>query len=156
MAADTCPPPGAALPPLHWPWASAALLAAGSLLMATAPRRLRGADPRGQRGLRVHVAIAMLCAAGAFGIDLFAQAQAGLNPQAQAWSATVAMLLAYQGLHVAVLLLMGAYLLARSFAGRLQPQARATLDNTLPMWHCASVQGVAGLLLVQALPRLLG
>jgi cytochrome c oxidase subunit I+III len=66
------------------------------------------------------------------------------------------MQLAYQGLHVAVLLLMGANLLARSFAGRLQPQARATLDNTLPMWHCASVQGVAGLLLVQALPRLLG
>jgi cytochrome c oxidase subunit I+III len=52
--------------------------------------------------------------------------------------------------------MMGGYLLARSFAGRLQPQARATLDNTLPMWHCATVQGVAGLLLVQALPRLLG
>ena len=54
------------------------------------------------------------------------------------------MLLAYQGLHVAVLLLMGGYLLARSWRGRLQPQARATLDNTLLMWHCASVQGVTG------------
>lgn len=156
MAADTCPPPGAALPALRWPWASAALLAIGSLLMATAPRRLRDAAPRGQRMLRLQVALAMLCVAGAFGIDLFAQTQAGLNPQAQAWSATVAMLVAYQGLHAVVLMMMGGYLLARSFAGRLQPQARSTLDNTLPVWHCATVQGVAGLLLVQALPRLVG
>ncbi|KWT73902.1 putative cytochrome c oxidase chain I protein [Variovorax sp. WDL1] len=156
MAADTCPPPGAALPALRWPWASAALLAMGSLLMATAPRRLRDADPRAQRVLRLQVALAMLCVAGAFGIDLLAQAQAGLNPQAQAWSATVAMLLAYQGLHVVVLMMMGAYLLARSFSGRLQPQARATLDNTLPLWHCATLQGIGGLLLVQGLPRLLG
>jgi cytochrome c oxidase subunit I+III len=99
------------------------------------------------------VALAMACTAGAFAFDLAGHWQAGLDPQAQAWSATVGALLGYQGFHVAIVLLMGGYLLARSWSGRLQPQARATLDNTVPMWHCVSAQGLIGLLLVQSLPR---
>lgn len=53
-------------------------------------------------------------------------------------------------------MLMGGYLLARSWSGRLQPAARATIDNTLPMWHCVSVQGLLGMVAVQMAPRLAG
>jgi cytochrome c oxidase subunit I+III len=63
------------------------------------------------------------------------------------------MLLAYQGFHLAVLTLMAGYLLARSWRGRLRPDARATLDNTTVLWHCVTAQGVMGALLVQWLPR---
>ncbi|MBT2325679.1 cbb3-type cytochrome c oxidase subunit I [Variovorax paradoxus] len=153
MAADVCPPPGASLPAARWPLAAAVLLAAGSLLIALAAARPVNAEPRRQRLLRVQVALAMACTASAFGLDLAGHWQAGLDPRAEAWSATVGTLLGYQGFHIAVVLLMGGYLLARSWTGRLQPQARATLDNVVPMWHCVSAQGLAGLLLVQALPR---
>lgn len=155
MVADVCPPPGAALPASWRAMLSGVLLLAGSLAMALAGRRLRSADPRRQHGLRMGVALAMLCAAAALGVDLHGHQEASLNPRAHAWSATVAMLLAYQGLHIALLLLMGGYLLVRSWAGRLQPRARASLDNTVPIWHCVSAQGLIGLLLVQSLPRLL-
>ena len=55
-----------------------------------------------------------------------------------------------------VLLLMGGYVLARSLAGRLRPDARATLDNTALMWHYVSVQGIAGMVLVRFLPSWMG
>ena len=44
----------------------------------------------------------------------------------------------YQGYHVEVLLLMGGKLLARSWVGKMLPQARATLDNTLLMFGCVA------------------
>jgi cytochrome c oxidase subunit I+III len=96
----------------------------------------------------------MACTSGAFALDMAGHLQAGLDPRAQAWSATVGMLLGYQGFHVAVVLLMGGYVLARSWSGRLQPAARATLDNTLLMWHCVTAQGLLAALAVQLAPRL--
>lgn len=153
MAADVCPPAGAALPAARWPLGSAALLAAGSLLMAGAAHVLGSAEASGQRLLRALVLLAMACTSGAFALDLAAHLQAGLDPRAQAWSATVGMLLGYQGFHVAVLLLMGGYVLARSWSGRLQPVARATIDNTLLMWHCVTAQGLLAALAVQMAPR---
>ena len=153
MAADVCPPPGAALPAARWPLGAAVLLVAGSLLMAGAVRALRASEPRGQRLLRALVLLAMACTGGAFALDLAGHLQSGLDPRAQAWSATVGMLLGYQGFHVAVLLLMGSYVLARSWSGRLQPAARATIDNTLLMWHCVTAQGLLAALAVQLAPR---
>jgi cytochrome c oxidase subunit I+III len=51
---------------------------------------------------------------------------------------------------------MACYVLARSWAAKLAPQARATLDNTAVLWHYTTVQGLAAAALVQGLPRLLG
>jgi cytochrome c oxidase subunit I+III len=68
----------------------------------------------------------------------------------------VAALLGWQGLHAFVLLLMGGYVVARSFAGALRPDARATLDNTALMWHYTTVQGLAGMALVRLLPQWMG
>jgi cytochrome c oxidase subunit I+III len=65
-------------------------------------------------------------------------------------------LVGYQGLHVVVITLIAAYLIARFASGRLRPNARATLDNTVLFWQYAAVQGALTVAAVQALPRLLG
>ena len=61
-------------------------------------------------------------------------------------------MLGYQGLHVAILLIMGSYLIARSIGGRLHAQAHATFDTTMLMWHYTSVQGAVLLGVVNFLP----
>nr|WP_255428295.1 cbb3-type cytochrome c oxidase subunit I [Ramlibacter cellulosilyticus] len=152
MKLDVCPPPGASVPAGGAVGAVAALLASSALL-AWATRRV---GRPGQRLLCAAVVLATASFLAAFGIDLASHLQVGLAPRNHAWSATVAALLAWQGLHVFVLLLMGAYLVARSFAGRLRPDARATLDNCAVFWHYAVVQGIATVLLVRLLPQWMG
>ncbi|MOA60442.1 hypothetical protein D3C78_1853290 [compost metagenome] len=82
--------------------------------------------------------------------------QNGLAPRADAWSATVAALVAWQGFHALVLLVMGGYVIARSFAGRLRTNARATLDNTALMFHGVVAQGLVGMALVRWVPAWMG
>ena len=156
MAAEVCPPPGAAQPALQWPLLSALLWLAGSGGIACAGRLLDDPRPERQRALRWLTALALCCAFGALAVDLASHRVAGLDPRDEAWSATVGMLLGYQGFHALVLLFAGGFVLARSWGGRLQPMARAPLDNTRLLWHCATAQGVLGALIVQAAPRLLG
>jgi cytochrome c oxidase subunit I+III len=151
MALDVCPPPGARLPE-GGGWA-AALLVAASLVMAwAARRRLDGS----QWLLRVAVVLGMVASVAGFALDLASHLQAGLAPGDQAWSATVAALLAWQGLHAVLLLIMGLNLLGRSFAGLLRPDARGTLAYSALMWHYVTVQGLAVLALVRLLPSWLG
>jgi cytochrome c oxidase subunit I+III len=156
MASDVCPPPGAALPAMRWPLAAALLLAASSGAMLAATRMVGTPHALGQRWLRVLVALAMAGAAAAAALDTGGHLMAALDPRAEGWSASVGMLLGYQAFHIAVLMLMGGYVLARSWTGRLQPAARATIDNTGLMWHCVTTQGIIGALTVQLVPRLLG
>ena len=151
MKLDVCPPPGAALP-TGGAWAAAALVA-GSLLMAAAVRLLRH---QRHGWLCTAVALATLSTLGAFAIDLGAHLQAGLSPTHHAWGATVAALLSWQGFHMAVLLLMGGYVVARSLSGALRPDARATLDNSALFWHYVTVQGLATIALVRLLPQWMG
>ncbi len=102
------------------------------------------------------VLLAMGGAIGAITLDLGMHLQADLSSRADAWSATVAALVAWQGFHGLVLLVMGSYVLARSWAGRLRPDARATLDNTALMWHGTVGQALAGMALVRLLPAWMG
>jgi cytochrome c oxidase subunit I+III len=51
---------------------------------------------------------------------------------------------------------MAGYVIARSFAGRLRVDARATLDNTALFWQYVVVQGVATVVLVRWLPQWMG
>jgi cytochrome c oxidase subunit I+III len=154
MRLDICPPAGAALPQPLWPLLSCGLLVTGSLLIAWARRALTA--QASQRGLRIAVAAAVLCAAAAFGAEWHGQLQAGLVPSAQAWSATVAAMLSYQGLHVLVLLLIAPYLLARSWSGRLGAASRATMDNSALIWHYTTLQGLVFAASVNLLPRMMG
>ena len=58
-------------------------------------------------------------------------------------------MLGWQGLHAAVVLAMGAYVVARSVTGRLRPDARATLDNTALMAYYVTAQGLLAIGLVR-------
>lgn len=133
---------------------STALLLGASGLMVWAVRCLQQRPRQGL--LRLAVALAMVGAVGATGLELATHWQAGLSPRADAWSATVAALLAWQGFHSLVLIVMGCYVLARSWAGRLRTDARATLDNTALMWHGTVAQALVGMALVRWLPAWMG
>lgn len=137
MRLEVCPPPGARLPGPMAAWLVAALLAASSVLAWRAGRRAR-------QGWWLPAAAACLLAA--FGLDLGSHLAAGLAPQRNAWSAAVAALLAYAGLHAVVLAVAALYVAAR---GRLRAERRATLDNTILLWHCGVAQALAGLALVR-------
>jgi cytochrome c oxidase subunit I+III len=170
MAAVSCPPPGARLPAAPWAWLAAALWGASAAALAWAARRI-------ERPLRFRggLLLATVCAAAAFIAQWAGHADAGLVPSADAWSATVAALLGFQGLQTAVLLLMGSHLLARSAAGRLSARSRmsppgrpkgeyrraqpegtpVSLDVCKLFWIAAAVQGLLLELVVHGLPRLL-
>ncbi|WP_188381057.1 cytochrome c oxidase subunit I [Oxalicibacterium faecigallinarum] len=157
MLLQVCPPPNAALPKTIWPWTSAALLIAGSFCIEWARRRSRSlygdthVDFQPWLQLALVIALGLLCLA--YAADFFGHVQAGLTPTAQAWSAGVAVLVAYQGFHVVVLLLAGGYLLARSLAGHVTPTSHSTLDNVSLMWHYTTLQGVAAIFFINVLPR---
>jgi cytochrome c oxidase subunit I+III len=61
-------------------------------------------------------------------------------------------MLAWQGFHVAVLLIMGLYVCARAWSGKLRVDARASLDNTALLWHYVTVQGLAGMGIIYLMP----
>jgi cytochrome c oxidase subunit I+III len=151
MAADVCPPFGVELPGIGWPLMSAVLMVLGAGAMTLARLRLNGSS--GQALLRLLVAFGMVCAAASVSTDVLGHWRAGLEPTAQAWSATVSVLLSWQGFNVGVLLFMGSYVLARSFSGRLQTGARATLDNSWLMWLGVTAQGLVGTGAVQLIGR---
>ncbi|HWU98694.1 MAG TPA: cytochrome c oxidase subunit I [Oxalicibacterium sp.] len=159
MLLQVCPPPNAALPAPLWPILSCALLLSGSLLFEFVRRKSRTMTATThaafQPWLRVCVIGAVVALIAAFAADFSGQRQAGLDPTSQAWSATVAVMLAYQGFHVVVLALAGGYLLARSWAGRLTPASRGTLDNTALMWHYTTLQGFVAAFAVNVLPGLM-
>ncbi|MBI5277338.1 MAG: cbb3-type cytochrome c oxidase subunit I [Burkholderiales bacterium] len=140
MKLDVCPPPGTELPGFGW-WA-AALFALGSTCMAVAVRRMS----------HWPVAAAVVFSSAAFAVDLAAHAQAGLAPSHHAWAATVAALLGWQGFHAAIVVLVGGYVVARSLAGALRPDARSTLDNSALLWHYTTVQGIAVVACIRLLP----
>lgn len=146
MRLTVCPPPGASLPAAMWPITSSALLLAGSGLMAAAGRAV------GKPALSALVLAALACLGAAFAFDFNGYRLAQLDPTSSAWSAAIATLLAYQGLHVVALLLCGLYLCARAWSGHVTAASRATLDNIGLMWHYTTLQGIAGAVAIHAVP----
>jgi cytochrome c oxidase subunit I+III len=51
-----------------------------------------------------------------------------------------------------VLLTMGLYVCARSWNGKLLPDARASLDNTAVLWHYVAAQGLVGMGVIYLMP----
>ena len=150
MRLDVCPPPGSRVPDAIWPLLSCSLLIIGSALIEWTRRS------DGKSGMhRLLVLVALACALGAFAGDLRSQFLAGLDPTANAWAATIAAMLSYQGLHAVVLTILAVYLVARSWTGRLSAVNRATLDNCALVWHYATLQGVIIAVVLQVLPKLM-
>jgi cytochrome c oxidase subunit I+III len=146
MRLTVCPPPNAALAEPWWPLLSSALLVAGSLLMLGAKRAI------GNQWLPLLVLAALGCLVAAFAADFNGHRLAGLDPTAQAWSATVATLLAYQGFHVVILALAALYLCARAWRGHVTAASRATLDNIGLMWHYTTLQGIVAAVAIHVVP----
>ena len=156
MALEVCPPPGAALPTPSRAMANVVLLAASALLLRHCTRSPLGDGPHRQRLLRACALGALVCAVGAFGLSLAGHLDAGLSPRADGWSAAVGVIVAYQGFHCVLMMVLGGFLLARSWSGHLQPRARATLDNVGLLWQAAALQGILGEAILRLVPALMG
>jgi cytochrome c oxidase subunit I+III len=102
--------------------------------------------PRALLGLSSAAALAV----GSFIALLQLFGDAGLDPRAQAWAASVAAMLAYVGLHVVLMLIFTGYLVARAGAGLLTPRQRASHDNIVLLWGCGCAQAVLAALLPHA------
>ena len=148
--------PGAHLPPDNAVWASIALALVGAAAMGWLARHRSGGFSGTPLRFVALTLLATALSAAAWASGWAAHDAAGLAPRSNAWSATVAALLAWQGFHVAVLGVMGAYLVARRWSGLLTQTRRATLDNVALFWQYSLLQGVLALVLVQWLPRWLG
>ncbi len=153
MRLDICPPPGARLAAPWLPALSFALLATSGLLVALARRRPLEAK---QGALRWLFGGALVLAIAGFGIELAGQLDSGLAPTRHAWSAAVAAMIAYQGLHVLLCAITGVYVIARSARRHLTPHSRGTLDNTALIWYYTVLQGAVTGLAIHVWPRLMG
>jgi cytochrome c oxidase subunit I+III len=89
------------------------------------------------------------------GFALHVLAVGGIGPKANGYGATVYALLAWQGAHVLLVAIMGAYTLARRYAGLLDAARRVTYENTWLMWLFTALQGIATLAVIHS-PRLGG
>ena len=150
MRLDVCPPPGSALPEVMWPLLEAGLLVAGSVLVMLARRAV------GRGWLPWLVLAALVCAVLSFGCELLGYRTSGLDPTANAWSAAVAVLSSYQGLHIVALLVTAPFLCVRAWCGRLGEPNRATLDNVALIWHYTTLQGIAGAAAIHIVPMVMG
>lgn len=146
------PPPGQRLPHLDWGFAALALHA-GGLLPVWLAARLLGRRPAWLVRLLLVAGLLLLAAAGgAFALALL---RAGVEPTVHAYASASWAILAWQGMHVAIALIMGAYVLARSFAGRLDGRRRQAMDVTMLFWGYTVGQGIVSLALLLGFPRLL-
>ena len=152
MLGDICPPPGATLP--AWPpllWALTGF-AASALLLWWSGRHLRS-HPLGLLRALLGLLPAAGLAMAAWSLLLQTHLDAGLTPRAHGWSASVAALLSYVGLHTALIVLFAAYLAARAAKGLLTPRQRASFDNCALLWWSACLQGGMVVLLPHAVAR---
>ncbi|HEY8613382.1 MAG TPA: cbb3-type cytochrome c oxidase subunit I [Roseomonas sp.] len=123
--------------------------AAGMMLLASYLLRRRGALPFWAMPL----ALALLVAG--YAADLSAAWEAGLRPSQHAHAAITYGLLAWQGVNLAVSVIMALYTQARSWAGMIDGTRRLTFDNTMLFWLYTAGQGAVGIVLLHGFPRLL-
>ncbi|MDQ1154172.1 cbb3-type cytochrome c oxidase subunit I [Brevundimonas sp. SORGH_AS_0993] len=95
---------------------------------------------------------ATLAAGGAFAAEASAWWNSGLRPDASSQGATVYALLAWQGVFVAIALMMGAFVLLRRLCGLVSPRHPATFELVALFVVFTAVQGTATTLLIRLFP----
>ena len=145
---DAWSPAGTALPEGFWAAGAAGAWLAGSAGFMWAGRML---DSRRAAGgvWRGTVLGSLFLLLAAFGIDLMAWAGTGLQADGHAYGAMVHAVMAWQALHVCVVVFMTGYTMARSWSGKLDAARRVTFDNTRLFSYYTAGQGVAGILLLR-------
>lgn len=141
---------------LIWPTSAAALYLLSSAAVHFAGRMLLRVPAASSWPFRIAMILASVCTVAGVLMDLAGHLQSGLRPDQSSYAAATYMITSLQGFYAATLVLMAGYVLARSFAGRLDGVRRATFDNTMLMWHYATLQGLIGLALVTLFPRVVG
>lgn len=144
MRLQICPPPGASLPAWSWTLLSAGLLLGGSALVWLSDRVSNKLTPW-------VLIVALACTAGAFGVDVYSWRLVNLDGTRDTWSASISILLGFQGIMLFVLLLAAPYLCLRAWRGMIGPENRATRDNIALIWHYVTLQGLAGFLVIRGL-----
>ena len=150
------PPGDLDIPGLTWPAVAGAFYAFGSGAILLADRMLTKIPERGAWPFRCATAVAMPLLAAGFAVDIAGHWQSGMGPADHSYGAIVYMFSSLQGFYVGLLVIMAAFVLARSFAGKLNGMRRATFDNTMLLWHYVTVQGLVGLAVVSLFPRVIG
>ncbi|WP_458094580.1 cbb3-type cytochrome c oxidase subunit I [Roseomonas sp. WA12] len=145
------PPAGLGLPRVEWGTAALVLYLLAGAVLPLAGRLLR----RSGRMPFWAMPLALLLLLAGFGADFTALQAAGLRPESHAHAAISWAILFWQGVIVAVAVIMALYTQARSWAGMIDGTRRLTFDNTMLFWVYAAGQGVVGLVLLHGFPRLL-
>jgi cytochrome c oxidase subunit I+III len=145
-------PAADALPPWTYAPAIAVALVASGAAAEWAGKQLDRASPM---GFVTAVATAAIALAAATAIAAWAQWESGLRPAQSSYGALVFAALGIQAFYVAVIAVMAGYAIARRWARRLDARARVTYDNTRLLWHYTLLQGLATVVLLHGMPRLL-
>jgi cytochrome c oxidase subunit I+III len=87
-------------------------------------------------------------------LEIFSHWEAGIRPYSSGYGAMVFLASVLQAQLVVPLAVMGVFVLARRFTGRLDRIRRATFDNVALILHYAVAQGLVGQLLVHGFPRI--
>jgi len=143
------------LPSLSFPLVTGILLIGSSAVVYGAGRALEGRAS----SQRLFVPLILLAVAAIFfgsALEILAQWQTGLRPDASGYGAMVYVASCLQAELIAALVIMTAFVSARRIAGALDRVRRVSFDNLVLLWHYTVAQGVLGLILIHGFPRVTG
>jgi cytochrome c oxidase subunit I+III len=141
--AEAWPPAGGTAPAIGWSALAALGWLAGSAALEYASRALR------KMRHRVHaatMALGIALLAGAFVAMACALAATGVEPATHSFGAMAHALFYWQAVHVVVAVLMGVFVLARSWRSLVDHRRRATFDHARLFVHYTAAQGLLMLL----------
>jgi cytochrome c oxidase subunit I+III len=122
-----------------------------AVVLGVSARKLHDASPMSAAVLAVGSAAAI---AAAFGVDAATAWNAGVRPQTDAYAALIFAFLSWQGVFVAVVMMMALYALARLAAGLLVRERPMTIESIALFLSYAAAQGAVGLLVARGFPAL--
>jgi cytochrome c oxidase subunit I+III len=141
---------GVAGPGIFWPLSALGLfVVAWSATVLARETNRRG----GVQWSRALLIAASLLSIGGCGAGLAGPWTTGMDPTAHVYPAIVWMLVIWTAVHAAVGVIMHAYCLARSLAGRLTPRHDMELHNVTLYWHFMLVTAVVTFLVVGLFPE---
>jgi hypothetical protein len=107
----------------------------------------------GRTGLVPFVVLGALVLLLGMGGDFAWRWSAGIRPTENSFRAAVYANQFWQGLHAAITTVMALYLVARVWAGLIDPVRRVTFDNIRLFWFYTVVQALVGMALTHHFPR---
>jgi len=134
-----------------WTWLSVLLGLASAAAVWAAGRSLVAAKTR--TAFYAYMAAGLVLILAGFASLITGLLATDVTPDVHAYGAIVYAIVSYQGMHVALLILLGAYAVARSIAGLLSPVRRMSFDTARLYWNFTVGHGIAALIAIELLPR---